>query len=139
MSLSLHRAWPFSATGIFASAALLVSAACHQPQSTAPQPKMVAPSTDAAGGRRFAGVDIVPTTHAGFLVRVHSGMVGELLYVIDGMPMRIQANRGIDWFTPEDIAELKVLKQPHELAEYGADGANGVVVITTKQNPGRRR
>jgi hypothetical protein len=25
------------------------------------------------------------------------------------------------------------------LAVYGANGANGVVVITTKQNPGRRR
>ena len=34
---------------------------------------------------------------------------------------------------------MKVLKYPHELAEYGANGANRVVVITTKQNPGRSR
>jgi TonB-dependent SusC/RagA subfamily outer membrane receptor len=64
---------------------------------------------------------------------------GEPLYVIDGAPMRIPANRGIDWFKPEDIAEIKVLKSPHELAEYGPNGVNGVILITTKQAPGRRR
>ena len=66
-------------------------------------------------------------------------MVGDgvPLYVIDGAPMKIAPNRGIDWFTPDDIADIKVLKFPHELAEYGANGANGVIVITTKQAPGR--
>jgi TonB-dependent SusC/RagA subfamily outer membrane receptor len=89
--------------------------------------------------RRFAGVDLVPMPHSGFLVRIHGAMVGEgePLYVIDGAPMRIAPNRGIDWFKPEDIVTIKVLKFPHELAEYGASGANGVVVITTKQAPGR--
>jgi TonB-dependent SusC/RagA subfamily outer membrane receptor len=90
--------------------------------------------------RRFAGVDIVPT-HAGFLVKIHSGAIGggDPLYVIDGAPMKIPATRGIDWFKPEDIAEIKVLKYPYELAEYGQSGANGVIVITTKQNPARKR
>lgn len=39
---------------------------------------------------------------------------------------------GIDWFEPEDIVEIKVLKLPHELVEYGPSGVNGVIVITTK-------
>ena len=65
---------------------------------------------------------------------MHSGMVGdgEPLYMIDGVRMTIPSNRGIDWFKPEDIAEIKVLKFPHELAEYGPNGVNGVIVITTK-------
>ena len=60
---------------------------------------------------------------------------GEPLYVIDGAPTSIQRNRGIDWFPPEAIADIKVLKSPHELAEYGPSGANGVIVITTKRSP----
>jgi len=64
---------------------------------------------------------------------------GEPLYVIDGAPMKIQPNRGIDWFKPEDIADVRVLKFPHELVEYGPNGANGVIVITTRQNPGQPR
>ena len=53
--------------------------------------------------------------------------------------MRILPNRGIDWFKPEDIVQIKVLKHPHEVAEYGPNGVNGVIVITTKQAPGRPR
>ena len=75
------------------------------------------------------------------MIRIHSGAVGggEPLYVIDGNPMMIPPNRGIDWFKPEDIAEIKVLKYPDELAVYGPRGVNGVIVITTKQAAGRSR
>lgn len=142
MSVSLHRVSLFRPIRVLASTAILLSGACHRAPSPAPQPKVVEPSEHAAEGgrvRRFPGVDIVPTGHSGFLVRIHSGMVGagEPLYVIDGAPMRVSPNRGIDWFKPDDIVEIKVLKQPHEVAEYGANGDNGVIVITTKQNPGR--
>jgi TonB-dependent SusC/RagA subfamily outer membrane receptor len=64
---------------------------------------------------------------------------GEPLYVIDGTPMVIPPNRGIDWFKPEDIVAIKVLKYPHELAEYGTSGVNGVIIITTKQGKGPPR
>ena len=64
---------------------------------------------------------------------------GQPLYVIDGAPLRLPPNRGIDWFKPEDIAEIKVLKAPHELAEYGPNGVNGVILITTKQDARRPR
>jgi len=79
-------------------------------------------------------VDIVPASKLGFLIRIQTAMVGsgEPLYVIDGVRMSIPPNRGIDWFKPEDIVDIKVLKQPHELAEYGPAGVNGVIVITTK-------
>ena len=130
MSTSSHRAMV-----ILASTAMLL-AGCHRAPSTQPQPSVVEPS-----GRRFAGVEIVPTARSGFMIRVHSGMIGngQPLYVIDGAPMTIEPNRGIDWFTPEAIADIKVLKAPHELAEYGPSGANGVIVITTNRSPGHKR
>jgi TonB-dependent SusC/RagA subfamily outer membrane receptor len=52
--------------------------------------------------------------------------------MIDGAPT-IAPIRGIDWFKPDDIAEIKVLTRPDELAIYGPRGVNGVIVITTKQ------
>jgi hypothetical protein len=133
MSVSAHRRI-FRAVDVLICTALLISGACHhQARSTTPQPT--------GYGRSFAGVDVVPTAHAGFIVKIHSAMVGagEPLYVIDGTPMMIPPNRGIDWFKPEDIAQIKVLKYPHELVEYGPRGVNGVIVITTKQARERSR
>ncbi len=43
------------------------------------------------------------------------------------------------WFEPEDIAQIKVLKTPRELAILGPRGVNGVIVITTKQTQGHPR
>jgi len=117
---------------ILASTTLLVAGACHRALSTARQPSMPEKTT-----RSFPGVDIVPTANSGFLIRVRAGMAGhgEPLYVIDGAPTKIDANRGVDWFPPEAIADIKVLTAPHELVEYGPAGANGVIVITTKRSP----
>jgi TonB-dependent SusC/RagA subfamily outer membrane receptor len=131
---------------VLVASALLVSGACHHAQAPALRPNaepsgQPAPSKDEGEVRRFPGVDIVPTARSGFLIRIHSGMVGpgEPLYVIDGAPIKISATRGVDWFRPEDIADVKVLKYPYELAEYGANGANGVILITTRQAPARPR
>ena len=146
MSVSPRRVWLFRPMHMFVATALLVSGACYHAQSPAARPKVepsgqTGQSKDDGKLRRFPGVDIVPTARSGFLIRLHSGMVGpgEPLYVIDGAPITISANRGIDWFRPEDIAEIKVLKYPYELAEYGANAANGVILITTKQVPGHPR
>ena len=123
---------PHRALALLASTTMLIVGACHRAQSTARQPSV--PETTI---RSFPGIDIVPTASSGFLIRVRSGMAGhgDPLYVIDGAPTRIDAKRGIDWFPPEAIADVKVLKAPHELMEYGPSGANGVVVITTKRSP----
>lgn len=122
----------YRALVILASTTMLIAAGCHRAQSTARQPSV--PETTI---RSFPGVDIVPTANSGFLIRVRSGLTGngQPLYVIDGEPTRIDGNRGITWFPPEAIADIRVLKAPHELVEYGPSGANGVVVITTKRSP----
>ncbi|WP_343702766.1 TonB-dependent receptor [Chitinophaga sp.] len=52
------------------------------------------------------------------------------LYVIDGFPMESPDNNIIN---PADIASIEVLKDASATAIYGARGANGVIMITTKQ------
>ncbi len=90
--------------------------------------------------RRFPGVELVSTGNGGFYVRILSGLVGsgEPLYVIDGNPMAIDSRRGIDWFEPEDIIRISVLKSPSDLTVYGPRGVNGVIVITTRQGTAPR-
>jgi TonB-linked SusC/RagA family outer membrane protein len=52
------------------------------------------------------------------------------LYVIDGFPMEGSDNNAIN---PQDIESVEVLKDASATAIYGARGANGVIVITTKK------
>jgi hypothetical protein len=143
-----NRARPSRARRVVVSTVLLIAAACrHAHPTTTPEPTAAEPSEQRPGSTgevrsiHFPGVDIVPTARSGFVIRIHSGLVGdgEPLYVIDGAPIRVSPGRGIDWFKPEDIVEIKVLKRPYELAEYGPNGVNGVIVITTRQNPARRQ
>ena len=51
------------------------------------------------------------------------------LYVSDGVPVR-----GGRWYlNPNDVAAIDVLKDASATAIYGSRGANGVVMVTTKQ------
>lgn len=52
------------------------------------------------------------------------------LYVIDGFPTESSMALAIN---PSDIESIDVLKDASSTAIYGARGANGVIVITTKQ------
>ncbi|MFN4316355.1 MAG: SusC/RagA family TonB-linked outer membrane protein [Chitinophagaceae bacterium] len=51
------------------------------------------------------------------------------LYVVDGVPV----NGGIDYLNQADIASIDVLKDAASAAIYGTQGANGVILITTKK------
>lgn len=53
----------------------------------------------------------------------------EPLYIIDGLPM---SGAGTDFLNASDIQSIEVLKDAASAAIYGARGANGVVLITTK-------
>lgn len=59
------------------------------------------------------------------------------LYVIDGVYLptgtQTQLSNSIDYINPNDIASIEVLKDASATAIYGARGANGVVLITTKR------
>lgn len=50
------------------------------------------------------------------------------LYVIDGI-----FNDSMDYLNPNDIASIEVLKDPSSLAIFGVEGANGVIIISTKK------
>ncbi|MFM2368702.1 MAG: hypothetical protein RL619_1002, partial [Bacteroidota bacterium] len=50
------------------------------------------------------------------------------LYIVDGMKVS-----SIDNISPNDIANIEVLKDAASSAIYGTQGANGVIIITTKQ------
>ena len=56
------------------------------------------------------------------------------LYVIDGVPMFVDSNalNPLMNIAPNDIESIDVLKDASSTAIYGARGANGVVIITTK-------
>ncbi len=59
------------------------------------------------------------------------------LYVIDGviLPVGDQAvgSQAIDFINPNDILSVEVLKDASATAIYGARGANGVILITTRR------
>ncbi len=50
------------------------------------------------------------------------------LYVVDGI-----FTDNIDFVNPNDIASLEILKDPSSLSVFGARGANGVILVTTKR------
>ena len=52
------------------------------------------------------------------------------LYVIDGFPIENPDNSTIN---PDDIESMDVLKDASATAIYGARGANGVIIITTRR------
>ncbi|MDE6125862.1 MAG: TonB-dependent receptor, partial [Muribaculaceae bacterium] len=52
------------------------------------------------------------------------------LYVIDGFPMETSLGNVLN---PEEIESMEILKDASATAIYGARGANGVILITTKK------
>lgn len=86
---------------------------------------------------RAAGVQVSPTTGApgaGLNVRIRgtNSIQGsnEPLYVVDGFPI-FGSNPTI--LNNTDIESIEVLKDASATAIYGSRGANGVVLITTRQ------
>lgn len=58
------------------------------------------------------------------------------LFVIDGLPLdNSSTGRGdpLNFLNPQDIESIDVLKDASATAIYGARGANGVILITTKR------
>lgn len=125
---------------------LTAASGCHHASPPWAEPSRVERTTVARTNaersvRHAPGVDVVSTRFGGFYIRILSGLTanGEPLYVIDGHPMMIDPNRGIDWVTLGDIVQIKVLKNPAETTVYGPRGLNGVIILTTRQAAVRRR
>jgi TonB-linked SusC/RagA family outer membrane protein len=82
---------------------------------------------------RVPGVDIISTGEPGrgsqVVIRGQNFLGSAApLYVVDGMYTGSNPN-----LNPDDIESIQVLKDASAAAQYGAQSANGVVVITTKR------
>ena len=64
-------------------------------------------------------------------IRGANSMIGSNapLYVVDGIPL----SGGIEYLSSSDIESMNILKDASSTAIYGARGANGVIIVTTKQ------
>ena len=105
---------------------------------------------------RAAGVSVIssnasPDAAVSIRVRGTTSLSGsnEPLYVVDGIIMSTPSNvttfsqgsssggdeatNGLMGINPQDIASMEILKDASATAIYGSAGANGVVLITTKQ------
>jgi len=65
------------------------------------------------------------------------GSGAEPLFILDGVPYTPGPGGVLVGINPHDIASIKGLKDPAELALYGMRGGNGVIVITMKK-PGAK-
>jgi TonB-linked SusC/RagA family outer membrane protein len=85
---------------------------------------------------RIAGVDVVqsgskPGSVPTIRVRGRRSFraSNDPLYVVDGIPLA----GGYEDLNPNDVQSMEILKDATATAIYGARGANGVIIITTKR------
>ncbi|NIF04650.1 SusC/RagA family TonB-linked outer membrane protein [Chryseobacterium sp. Tr-659] len=85
---------------------------------------------------KLAGVNITNTGTPGGSPRVDIRGVGSLtgntVFIVDGM-----ITTDISYLNPQDIESMSVLKDPSSLAIFGAQAANGAVIIKTKTGRGK--
>lgn len=88
-------------------------------------------------GGRIAGVQVSssdggPGDNFDIVIRGAGSLTGSTapLYVIDGFPSETS---GLSSLNPNDIESIDILKDASATAIYGARGANGVVIVTTKK------
>ena len=91
--------------------------------------------------KKVPGVVVRRTDDGGIALQIrgavgYGGKVEPPLYILNGLPFRPGPDGALTGINPLEIDTIKVLKGP-EAGIYGVDGANGVIVITTKQ-PGKR-
>ena len=86
---------------------------------------------------RSAGVEIGHAQDGSLTIRLRgaSGAYGSNvpLYIVDGVPFQPSSGGGLSGINPYDVASIKALRDPADIAMYGVRGANGVIVIKTKK------
>ncbi len=83
---------------------------------------------------RTAGMVVVQNSGApgaGLTIKVRgnsSDGANSPLYIVDGVK-----TGGLEYLNPADIESIEVLKDAASAAIYGAEGGNGVIIVTTKK------
>ncbi|WP_198661670.1 SusC/RagA family TonB-linked outer membrane protein [Lewinella sp. IMCC34183] len=91
---------------------------------------------------KAAGVDITSNQRPGEVgsIRIRGNRSltasNSPLFVVDGIPLLSES--AIETLNPRDIESISVLKDASATAIYGSRGANGVVIVTTKQGQSGR-
>lgn len=89
---------------------------------------------------KFSGVLVTRGGDGGISLRIRgvSSFMSnnEPLLVINGVPMRSGPGGSLTGVNPYDIESIEVLKNPEDIGIYGMRGANGVILVKTKQ-PGK--
>jgi TonB-dependent SusC/RagA subfamily outer membrane receptor len=135
------------------AAALLAACASSKGPNTTPAPTPSGSTTAVSGDQinqapggdpiekllmsRSPGVWIGRGSDGSLAVRIRGGSSvagnNEPLYILDGSPFTPGPAGALTGINPYDIESIKVLKDPADLSMYGARGANGVIIIKTKQ------
>jgi TonB-linked SusC/RagA family outer membrane protein len=100
-------------------------------------------SLNQALGGRLAGVEVSvnsgrPGGRSNIRIRGNTSVsvANNPLYIIDGVILNVtglaNGSTPIDYIDPANIASIEVLKDASATAIYGARGANGVILVTTK-------
>jgi len=144
---------PFSARLACGAVALIVGVAgCAHPNAeprpspsatssrevkTSETPQSPNMSVEELLASRSAGVEIGHAQDGTLTVRLRgsSGMYGNTqpLYIVDGVPFQPTNGSGLSGINPYDVASIRALRDPADIAMYGVRGANGVIVIKTKK------
>lgn len=91
---------------------------------------------------KAAGVDITTNERPGEIgsIRIRGNRsltaTNAPLYVVDGVPL--MSASAIETLNPRDIKSIDILKDASATAIYGSRGANGVIIVTTKQGEAGR-
>jgi TonB-dependent SusC/RagA subfamily outer membrane receptor len=137
---------------------VMVLAACSQNKKKAGdigppvhQDAVTAEDIDRAPGQpieqqlmaKVPGIVVSRTSGGEIAIRIRGGSSAfgnnEPLYVVDGIAVMPSTDGGLAGVNPYDIASIEVLKDPSSLTMYGSRGANGVIVIKTKQSNRRKQ
>jgi TonB-dependent SusC/RagA subfamily outer membrane receptor len=88
---------------------------------------------------RISGVQVSRNASGRLMIRIRGAASfqsggSEPLIVIDGVPApAFGGSSALDSLSPSDVARIDVLKDAGAAAIYGAQGANGVIIVTTKR------
>lgn len=84
---------------------------------------------------KFPGVEVANVAGGGITVRIRGASSimssSEPLFIIDGVKVT-GGPGGLLFLDPNDIKKIEVLKDIGSTSAYGSEGANGVIIITTK-------
>jgi TonB-dependent SusC/RagA subfamily outer membrane receptor len=94
------------------------------------------PDMESQFAGKFPGVEVSRVASGGITIRIRgaTSIMGssEPLFIIDGAKVA-SGPGGLLFLDPNEIKKIEVLKDIGSTSIYGSEGANGVIIITTKR------